>query len=241
MNIKKILITVLCSILVGIMVFPINAMADVTENQMNMSLDKPEIAVNAVPVEIEDYFEADGHTTSTVDPFVYTYLKAKVDEPRIYVNFSVPEDGIYDIVVEVMASTSTTPRTGLVQVDDSEKVYMYTEHGDRTGVPEYFSGMKITLSAGEHVMRFFLGDDFDDSTVKSLFLDKFYVIKTADIPTVVIEEEIVEDITPATVSEVSAIVAPTAPQTSDISVIISGIGMAASALMVFGINPRKKK
>lgn len=218
---------------------PINAMADVITDTMTMTLDKPSVIANAVPIEIEDYEDAAGQATSTIEPFVYTYLKAIADNPHITIPFNVSEDGIYDVVVEVMSNAGPLPRTGLIQIDDSDKVYMNTLHGDRTQIPEYFTGMQVALSAGDHKVHLYLGDDFDDTTVKSLFFDKFYVVKTSEIPVI----EIAPIQTESTSIQESAPVQQvtvTAPQTSDITLILS-VMAAGSLLTGLKIKIKRKK
>lgn len=235
---KKFPVLIISFVVILLTALPVNAMAEVITDTMTMTLDKPSVIANAVPVEIEDFEDAAGQATSTIEPFVYTYLKAIADNPHITIPFNVSEDGMYDVVVEVMSNAGELPRTGLIQIDDSDKVYMNTLHGDRTQIPEYFTGMQVMLSAGDHKVHLYLGDDFDDTTVKSLFFDKFYVVKTGEIPVVEthhIEEAPVQESAP--VQQVKATV--TAPQTNDITLIFSVMAVG-SLLAGLKIKMRKK-
>ncbi|MCL2518362.1 MAG: hypothetical protein FWF15_07355 [Oscillospiraceae bacterium] len=228
---KKLLLAVILSIIVCIMAMPANAMADIIGSTTTMTLDLPAVYANVTPIEIETFVDAAGQTTSTIEPFTYVYMKPyDVDFPYIYIPFSAPSDGIYDFCIAVMSNAGDIPRTGLAQIDDSAKVYMYTLHGERGQIPEYFVGISAALSAGDHMLRLYLGEDFDDTAIKSLFFDKFYFVKTSDLPVEVIEESITEEAVAETPAETSPVTQPptTAPATADYSVLFGLIMIAAN-------------
>ncbi len=128
---------------------------------------------------------ADGLTS-----FEYVYLKAYEGEDKatafpkeeacIYVDFEIEQAGVYNFLIELMAHATDIPRTGLLQIDDGPKYYISSIHGEHHEVWEYFTGMSAYLSMGEHRMTVYLGPDFDDSTVKSLFFDNFYYLLDPD-------------------------------------------------------------
>ncbi len=140
------------------------------------------------------FTSADGLTS-----FEYVYLKAYEGEDKstafpkeeayILTEFDVPETGVYDFLIEVMAFETAIPRTGLIQIDDGEKFYLSATHGTNHETFEYFSGLSAYLTKGEHTITIYLAPDFDDSTVKSLFFDNFYYLLDEDA-------ELPEDTTP---------------------------------------------
>ncbi len=134
--------------------------------------------------------EVDGYTSAgatykkltnetTGYTFGYIFMKQTVAQPYIKVPFTVAEDGTYTFVFELMAYDSTVPRTGLIQVDDgAECYYIYTEHGnDRHLTTEYYTGITVELTAGEHFIYLYLAEDFNNSTIKSVYFDKFSFAK----------------------------------------------------------------
>ncbi len=144
---------------------------------------------DGVGIHENSFTSADGLTV-----FEYVYMKAYEGEDKstafpkeeayIVCDFEVQEDGVYDFLIEVMAFETYIPRTGLVQIDNGEKFYVNSTHGTNHETWEYFSGLSAYLPAGDHTLTIYLGPDFDDSTVKSLFFDNFYYLlnEDAEIP-----------------------------------------------------------
>ncbi len=128
--------------------------------------------------------QSDGGVT-----YDYVYLKeynmdnSPADDPYLTVYFSVNKTGTYDFMIELMAHPGEKKRTGLFQIDDGEKYYVSTVHGERNLVTEYYTGMSAQLTQGTHTMTVYLGEDFNDNTVKSVFLDRFsYVLHEDQVP-----------------------------------------------------------
>ncbi|MEA4833314.1 hypothetical protein SDC9_76361 [bioreactor metagenome] len=202
------------------------------EKALTMSLEKPAGYESATSVECENFVDAAGNYTGHQDqgPYDYVYLKKEADNPHATIKFSVTEDGTYDFLVEIMAYTTAIPRTGLVQIDSGEKFYIGSTHGDRNLITEYYTGMSAELKAGDHTFTIYLADDFDNTTVKSLFFDKFNFVKKADAP----KEEPIEEPKEEPKDDT------TAPSTGDNTVVFALTGIAA-LISVVVITKKKAK
>ncbi len=155
------------------------------EKELTHVTEKPAEFLDAEFVEFEDYDDAAGEYFNSIDLedgywFDYVYLKMEADLPFLTVPFIVDTAGNYEFLIEIMAYETYIPRTALLQVDDGEKVYCRVQHDEHHLVPEYFTGFTADLNAGIHSMTIYLGDDFDDVTVKSIFFDRFYFIRRGD-------------------------------------------------------------
>ncbi len=151
---------------------------------------KPEGYDNATDVEFEAQAEAikDDANIFVNDngTFGYVYLKAPdglENAKSIPVKFTVDEDGTYKLLVTMMGWTGT-PRTGYVQIDDGVCYYIRSEGNEvaEDGTLPMYVEISEKLTAGEHTFTLYLANDFDNSTVKSLYFDKLSFVNANQRP-----------------------------------------------------------
>ncbi len=204
---RMIRMAVIGSMLIASFVLPSAAEG---ERALTHVTEMPEDFLDAEFVEFEDYDDAAGEYFNALDLddgswFDYVYLKMEADLPFITVPFIVDTTGTYEFLIDIMAYETYIPRTGLLQIDNGEKVYCKVQHDDHHLVHEYFTGFTAELTAGIHTMTIYLADDFDNTTVKSIFFDRFYFIRRGDA------EGLPPDTLPETTEEPTE--APTEPPT----------------------------
>ncbi len=89
--------------------------------------------------------------------------------------FEVEENGTYNIGFVLMAWCKSVPRSTTFSIDGAEPIYVCYDYNDEDQYSEQFlTGPSIYLEKGEHTITLALASDFDDSTVKSLYFDKFF-------------------------------------------------------------------
>ena len=155
--------------------------------ELGMTLDKPAGFDwdKATTLEVEDNVTVmNGGSKSNIGSRNFIYLKKTHDYPRADMPFTVSEDGAYEFIITICAKKRNPGilSTGLVQIDEGPMYLLSSEHGDRNEVLEYFAGISEYLTKGEHVMHFYLTDDFDDSSVKSIYFDQ---VSFAKVPAVI--------------------------------------------------------
>jgi hypothetical protein len=159
--------------------------------------------------------------------FDYIYLK-NLGKGNFVVEFEVKEAGIYEFGFMLMGWSKSVPRTTNVQIDGKGDTYrMEYDYADADKLKKhYFYGIKQELSAGKHKMELSLTADFDNSKVKSLYIQDFFYEKTGNIPAA------------TTAATQKPTVKPTAPATFDagiIAVVCAGMSLAGAVVC------RKKK
>ncbi len=183
----------MCVLLISsLLTLPLFADESSTYPSLEMTLEKPALFEDAEIEEFEWYLDACGLHENVIEDwennifYEYVYLKSyepdntPVDESYCIYEFEIEKAGVYDFLIEIMAYETTIARTALVQIDEGEKYYIHSIHGTRHLVTEYYTGLSANLDEGKHTMTIYLGDDFDDLTVKSLFFDNFSYIRVAD-------------------------------------------------------------
>lgn len=139
---------------------------------------------DAVELEIWDMGDtnANSSTTGTASGSGYVFLKAK-GLGNFDVPFDIEESGTYNIGFVLMAWCKSVPRSTTFSIDGSEAIYVCYDYADEDQYSEQFlTGPTMYLEKGEHTLTLALGDDFDDTTVKSLYFDKFIYTLAADAP-----------------------------------------------------------
>lgn len=113
--------------------------------------------------------------------FDYFFLKAD-DLGDYSVKFNVAKDGYYKFALRLMAWTASVPRSTEFYIDDGPKVYFMRDYVEENQYHnDFVYGVSAVLTAGEHTVSFHLADDFDDSSVKSLYICDFYYAE-AELP-----------------------------------------------------------
>jgi len=80
-----------------------------------------------------------------------------------------------------MAWKKSVPRSTTFAIDGSEPIYVCYDYVDENQYSEQFlTGPTMYLEKGEHTLTLALGDDFDDTNVKSLYFDKFIYAPAGD-------------------------------------------------------------
>ncbi len=218
---KKFLALTLVVLLAFCSVLPMFA----AEKTMSNAFDKlPANFKNPTSIKLAALWK-DGATNAmhnTRGDFDYIYLKNK-GLGNFVVEFEVKEAGIYEFGFMLMGYKKGVPRTTNVQIDKGDVYrmeYDYTDADDNK--KHYFYGIKQELSAGKHTMTLSLTSDFDDSKVKSLYIQDFFYEKTGDIKAETTKTEVV----------------PSSPATFDagvLAVVCAGVSLAGAVVC------RKKK
>lgn len=141
---------------------------------------------DAVDLEVWDMGDTNANSSATgadgVYPSGYVFLKAK-GLGNFEVPFDVEESGNYNIGFVLMAWKKSVPRSTTFSIDGSEAIYVCYDYADEDQYSEQFlTGPTMYLEKGEHTLTLALADDFDDTTVKSLYFDKFIYALAPDAP-----------------------------------------------------------
>lgn len=237
---KKSFLVIFLAVLFVIMASPVAATSLKTSTVLNNFDTLPSEFENAEFINFDkDY--VDGTTNairgSATSDYSYVYLK-EAGLGDYSIKFSVPEDGTYEFVIRLMGWSKSVTRSTDVRIDDSEKVYFAYDYEDADQYKaQYWTGISVDLTAGEHTITLSLSSDFDNATVKSLYFRDFAFIKVENKETVAPETEapateapITEE--PATEAPVTD-VAPTAPKTADKALIaVSVVALCGCATAV---------
>jgi hypothetical protein len=223
---KKFLALALVVVLAFCSVLP----AFAAEKKMSNQFDKlPSNFKNPTTIKLSTLWK-DGTTNAmqqTQPGFDYIYLK-NLGKGNFVVEFEVKEAGIYEFGFMLMGWSKSVPRTTNVQIDGKGDTYrMEYDYADADKLKKhYFYGIKQELSAGKHKMELSLTADFDNSKVKSLYIQDFFYEKTGDIPAA----------TTAATTKAPA-TKPASPATFDAGIILAVVTAAAGA----GVVVSKKK
>lgn len=130
---------------------------------------------DATKYEVETVsYVLNGANPSTVGDRGIIYIKKSHDYPRASFKFTVEEAGTYEVLIVIGGKNRTSAgacATGLVSVDNGAKYYLNSPCDGIEGDAEYFVGLTVELTAGEHDFHMFLADDFNDGDVKSIYFD----------------------------------------------------------------------
>lgn len=169
---KKMACIVLTAVLGAGLLLPVSALEWKTSELIN-SLDTPPAYYDdAEIVEFEDSF-VEGTTNARAGNY-YVYLKQD-SLGDFTVEFDVPETGVYDIGFTLMGWSKSVLRSTNIRVDDAAWVYVGYNYEDADqNLEHYWYGLSAVLEKGTHTFTLSLAEDFDDSTVKSLYFDYFF-------------------------------------------------------------------
>ncbi len=188
---KKTLTLALSALLCTALLIPVGAASWITTETVSQLDEYPEWVDSATVVELEEF--NDGTTdanTGDSGGFAYVFLKQK-GLGDFTVPFKVDKAGTYNIGMQLMAWAKSVPRSTEFKIDDSEWIYVCYDYNDEDQYSDQFvTGLTMYLEAGDHTVTLSLADDFDDSTVKSLYFDKFlYAFASEDKPAEAVAEE----------------------------------------------------
>lgn len=170
---KKYLSIIMATVLCVLLLVPVGAAAEWVSKDLVSQLDDfPEWVMNADEINFAEQYPGDGMTNAHIgygSSFNYVYLKAD-DLGDFTVEFSVKEDGLYNIGFKLMAWSKSVLRSTNVKIDDSEWIYIGYDYNDEDQYSEqYWTGLTMNLTKGTHTCTLSLAPDFDNTNVKSLY------------------------------------------------------------------------
>ena len=170
---KKYLSIIMVAVLCVLLLVPVGAAAEwVTKDLVSQLDDFPEWVMDADEINFGEQYPGDGMTNAHIgygSSFNYVYLKAD-DLGDFTVEFSVKEDGLYNIGFKLMAWSKSVLRSTNVKIDDSEWIYIGYDYNDEDQYSEqYWTGLTMNLTKGTHTCTLSLAPDFDNTNVKSLY------------------------------------------------------------------------
>ena len=170
---KKYLSIIMAPLLSVLLLVPVGAAAEWVSKDLVSQLDDfPEWVMDADEINFAEQYPGDGMTNAHIgygSSFNYVYLKAD-DLGDFTVEFSVKEDGLYNIGFKLMAWSKSVLRSTNVKIDDSEWIYIGYDYNDEDQYSEqYWTGLTMNLTKGTHTCTLSLAPDFDNTNVKSLY------------------------------------------------------------------------
>ena len=170
---KKYLSIIMAAVLCVLLLVPVGAAAEWVSKDLVSQLDDfPEWVMDADEIPFAEQYPGDGMTNAHIgygSSFNYVYLKAD-DLGDFTVEFSVKEDGLYNIGFKLMAWSKSVLRSTNVKIDDSEWIYIGYDYNDEDQYSEqYWTGLTMNLTKGTHTCTLSLAPDFDNTNVKSLY------------------------------------------------------------------------
>ena len=170
---KKYLSIIMDAVLCVLLLVPVGAAAEWVSKDLVSQLDDfPEWVMDADEINFGEQYPGDGMTNAHIgygSSFNYVYLKAD-DLGDFTVEFSVKEDGLYNIGFKLMAWSKSVLRSTNVKIDDSEWIYIGYDYNDEDQYSEqYWTGLTMNLTKGTHTCTLSLAPDFDNTNVKSLY------------------------------------------------------------------------
>lgn len=170
---KKYLSIIMAAVLCVLLLVPVGAAAEWVSKDLVSQLDDfPEWVMDADEINFGEQYPGDGMTNAHIgygSSFNYVYLKAD-DLGDFTVEFSVKEDGLYNIGFKLMAWSKSVLRSTNVKIDDSEWIYIGYDYNDEDQYSEqYWTGLTMNLTKGTHTCTLSLAPDFDNTNVKSLY------------------------------------------------------------------------
>ena len=141
--------------------------------------DDPDWHGDVSDVDFEDSWE-EGATNARNGSY-YVYLKG--DGKGDYsVEFETKEDGLYEVDVCLMAWEKSVLRATNIKIDDSDWIRLAFDYeNEEKQLEQYITGLTINLTKGTHKFTLGLPEDFDDTTVKTLYFDYFFYHKIGDM------------------------------------------------------------
>lgn len=207
---KKYLSIIMAAVLCVLLLVPVGAAAEWVSKDLVSQLDDfPEWVMDADEINFGEQYPGDGMTNAHIgygSSFNYVYLKAD-DLGDFTVEFSVKEDGLYNIGFKLMAWSKSVLRSTNVKIDDSEWIYIGYDYNDEDQYSEqYWTGLTMNLTKGTHTCTLSLAPDFDNTNVKSLYFCDLLVGYAGEAAAVeaVAETEAPETEAPETEAETAA-------------------------------------
>ena len=202
---KKYLSIIMAAVLCVLLLVPVGAAAEWVSKDLVSQLDDfPEWVMDADEINFAEQYPGDGMTNAHIgygSSFNYVYLKAD-DLGDFTVEFSVKEDGLYNIGFKLMAWSKSVLRSTNVKIDDSEWIYIGYDYNDEDQYSEqYWTGLTMNLTKGTHTCTLSLAPDFDNTNVKSLYFCDLLVGYAGEAATV---EATAETEAPETEAETTA-------------------------------------
>ena len=151
---KKYLSIIMAAVLCVLLLVPVGAAAEWVSKDLVSQLDDfPEWVMDADEINFAEQYPGDGMTNAHIgygSSFNYVYLKAD-DLGDFTVEFSVKEDGLYNIGFKLMAWSKSVLRSTNVKIDDSEWIYIGYDYNDEDQYSEqYWTGLTMNLTKGTH-------------------------------------------------------------------------------------------
>ena len=211
---KKYLSIIMAAVLCVLLLVPVGAAAEWVSKDLVSQLDDfPEWVMDADEINFAEQYPGDGKTNAHIgygSSFNYVYLKAD-DLGDFTVEFSVKEDGLYNIGFKLMAWSKSVLRSTNVKIDDSEWIYVGYDYNDEDQYSEqYWTGLTMNLTKGTHTCTLSLAPDFDNTNVKSLYFCDLLVGYAGEVAAV---EAVAETEAPETETEAPETEAETAAET----------------------------
>lgn len=211
---KKYLSIIMAAVLCVLLLVPVGAAAEWVSKDLVSQLDDfPEWVMDADEINFAEQYPGDGMTNAHIgygSSFNYVYLKAD-DLGDFTVEFSVKEDGLYNIGFKLMAWSKSVLRSTNVKIDDSEWIYIGYDYNDEDQYSEqYWTGLTMNLTKGTHTCTLSLAPDFDNTNVKSLYFCDLLVGYAGEAAAV---EAVAETEAPETETEAPETEAETAAET----------------------------
>ncbi len=170
---KKYLSIIMAAVLCVLLLVPVSASAEWVSKDLVSQLDEsPEWVDSANEINFAEQYPGDGVTNAHYgegNGFQYVYLKAD-GLSNFTIDFSVSEDGLYNIGFDLMAWSKSVLRSTNIQIDDSECIYIGYDYADEDQYSDqYWTGLTMNLTKGNHTCTLSLASDFDNTNVKSLY------------------------------------------------------------------------
>ena len=145
---------------------------------LNSSFDKPVWLAAAEKAEFENGGGADAANSFEYDGAGYVFL-SESGKGDFSLDFEVKEDGVYTIGFCLMDWQNSVPRAADIRVDDSDRIPLecHYDGGDRER-EQFIFGPAIPLTEGTHTLTLSLPAGFDDTTLKSLYFDYFFFLRS---------------------------------------------------------------
>jgi|GEM_PF-1982346 len=184
---KHLLTAFFAMILVTVLALSVGAAEWITKDVTSKLDEAPDwyVEEDAVELEVWDMGDTNANSSATgadgIYPSGYVFLKAK-GLGNFEVPFDVKESGNYHIGFVLMAWKKSVPRSTTFSVDGAEPIYVCYDYADEDQYSEQFlTGPTMYLEKGEHTLTLALGEDFDDTNVKSLYFDKLIYAPAGDV------------------------------------------------------------
>lgn len=176
---KRILSTLcVCVLLFGLLTAGVSALTLKNNKGTDAFNNLPADYKNATFVKFADFYK-EGTTNARNNKqsgFDYVFLKND-GKGDFTVTFTAATTGDYLFGVSMMGWSKSVTRKTRFRVDDSEWITLSRDYTDANQMQKDYSyGYKARLTKGAHTVTLSLTEDFDDNTVKSLYMQEFFFV-----------------------------------------------------------------